>query len=54
MVNEQLGDDAPTQGEAIQLMGQLYTANLLQAEVPADTHTLFARYKKRKSREITS
>jgi len=53
-VSEQLGDDAPTQGEVIQLLGQLYTANLLQAEVPADTHTLFARYKKRKSREITS
>ena len=49
---EQLGDDAPTQGEVIQLLGQLYTANLLQAEVPADTHTLFARYKKRKQREI--
>jgi putative peptide zinc metalloprotease protein len=54
MANEQLGDDAPTQGEVIQLLGQLYTANLLQAEVPADTHTLFARYKKRKQREITS
>jgi len=52
--NEQLGDEAPTQGEAIQLLGQLYTSNLLQAEVPADTHTLFARYKKRKQREIAS
>ncbi len=52
LANEQLGDDAPTQGEAIQLLGQLYTSNLLQAEVPADTHTLFARYKKRKQREI--
>ena len=54
MVNEQLGDDAPTQGEAIQLMGQLYTANLLQAEVTADTHSLFQRYKKRRQREVTS
>ncbi|HEY4328120.1 MAG TPA: hypothetical protein VGN88_00165, partial [Phycisphaerae bacterium] len=53
MASEQLGDDAPTQGEVIQLLGQLYTSNLLQAEVPADTHTLFARYKKRKQREIT-
>jgi len=52
-VNAQLGDEAPTQGEVIQLLGQLYTANLLQAEVPADTYTLFARYKKRKTREIT-
>jgi putative peptide zinc metalloprotease protein len=52
--NEQLGDDAPTQGEVIQLLGQLYTSNLLQAEVPADTHALFARYKQRKQRELTS
>jgi putative peptide zinc metalloprotease protein len=52
LANEQLGDEAPTQGEAIQLLGQLYTSNLLMAEVPADTHTLFARYKKRKQREI--
>jgi putative peptide zinc metalloprotease protein len=54
IVNDQLGDDAPTQGEVIQLLGQLYTANLLQAEVSPDTHSLFARYKKRKTREITS
>jgi putative peptide zinc metalloprotease protein len=54
LANEQLGDEAPTQGEAIQLLGQLYTSNLLMAEVPADTHTLFARYKKRKQREIAS
>jgi putative peptide zinc metalloprotease protein len=54
LANEQLGDEAPTQGEAIQLLGQLYVSNLLMAEVPADTHTLFARYKKRKQREIAS
>ena len=54
VTNEQLGDEAPTQGEVIQLLGQLYTANLLQADVPADTHTLFSRYKQRKQREITS
>ncbi|NBB95478.1 MAG: peptidase M50, partial [Planctomycetes bacterium] len=32
--NDQLGDAAPTQGEAIQLLGQLYVANLLQSELP--------------------
>ncbi|HUO10370.1 MAG TPA: hypothetical protein VM008_18840 [Phycisphaerae bacterium] len=53
LVNEQLGDDAPTQGEAIQLLGQLYTSNLLQAEVTADCHSLFQRYKKRRHRELT-
>lgn len=52
--NEHLGDDAPTQGEVIQLLGQLYTSNLLQAELPADTHGLFGRYKKRVQREIRS
>jgi len=53
LTNDQLGDEAPTQGEVIQLLGQLYTSNLLQAEVSPDAHTLFARYKKRRSREIT-
>jgi len=52
IVSDQLGDDAPTQGEAIQLLGQLYTANLIAAEVAPDTHTLFNRYKKRRQREI--
>ena len=50
--NEQMGDDAPTQGEAIQLLGQLYTSNLLQAEMPADSHGLFNRYRKRVRREL--
>jgi len=50
----ELGDEAPTQGEVIQLLGQLYTSNLLQADTTPDTHALFARYKKRKQREITS
>ncbi len=50
--NEQLGDEAPTQGETIQLFGQLYTSNLLQSELPADSATLFARYKKRVQREV--
>ena len=50
--NEQLGDNAPTQGEAIQLLGQLYTSNLLQAELPPDAQGLFERFRKRKAREI--
>ena len=50
--NEQLGDSAPTQGEAIQLLGQLYTSNLLQAELPPDAEGLFNRYRKRKTREV--
>ncbi len=49
---EQLGDGAPTQGEAIQLLGQLYTSNLLQAELPPDAEGLFKRYQKRVRREV--
>ena len=50
--NEQLGDSAPTQGEAIQLLGQLYTSNLLMGDMPPDAEGLFRRYKKRVTREI--
>ena len=49
---EQLGDDAPTQGEVIQLLGQLYVSNLLQAELPPDAEAMFNRYRKRVRREV--
>jgi putative peptide zinc metalloprotease protein len=52
IASEQLGDNAPTQGEAIHLMGQLYTSNLLLADLPGDTEALFRRYRKRIRREI--
>ncbi|NIA06445.1 MAG: PqqD family peptide modification chaperone [Actinobacteria bacterium] len=50
--NEELADSAPTQGEVIQLLGQLYAANLLQAELPPDAEGLFNRYRKRIKREV--
>lgn len=50
--NEHLGDSAPTQGEAIQLLGQLHTSNLLHAELSPDTESLFRRYRKRVTREV--
>lgn len=50
--NDQLADTAPTQGEVIQLLGQLYTANLLQAELPPDAEGLFKRYRNRIKREV--
>lgn len=50
--NQQLGDAAPTQGEAIQLLGQLYTSNLIHADLPADAAGMFDRYKKRMSRQV--
>jgi len=50
--NEQFGDAAPTQGEAIQLLGQLYCSNLLYAELAPDSESLFNRYRTRIQREI--
>lgn len=50
--NEQLGDEAPTQGEVIQLLGQLYGMNLLYADMPADVEGLFNRYRRRVKREV--
>ena len=41
-----LGDDAPTQDEAIQLMGQLHAADVLQCDVPPDTEELFNRHQR--------
>ncbi|MEM9414497.1 MAG: PqqD family peptide modification chaperone [Planctomycetota bacterium] len=53
IATEQLGHDAPTQGEVIQLLGQLYTNNLLEADLPPDVEGMFDRYRKRKQREVT-
>lgn len=47
-------DDAPGQEDVIQLLTQLYFANLLYFETPADSSKLFERYKKRRQREIQS
>jgi putative peptide zinc metalloprotease protein len=46
------GDEALTQNEAIQVLGQLYAANLLQADLPPDAEGLFQRYRKRKGKEL--
>src|ERR1051325_9571322 len=45
IVSEDMADAAPTQNEAIQLLGQLYTSNLLQAEMAPDAEQLFTRYR---------
>jgi len=50
--NEQFGDAAPTQGEVIGLLGQLYCSNLLYADLAPDTESLFNRYRTRIQREI--
>ena len=44
-------DEAPGQEAVIQLLSQLYFANLLQYDLPADSAQLFERYKRLKQRE---
>jgi len=51
---EQNPEEAPGQEDVIQLLSQLYFANLLYYEIPADSAKLFERYKKRKQRELQS
>jgi putative peptide zinc metalloprotease protein len=43
LAQRQLGDDAPTQDEIIELLGQLHSADLLQTDVPPDALELFDR-----------
>jgi putative peptide zinc metalloprotease protein len=43
MALERLGDDAVSQDEVIQLLGQLHSADVLQCDVPPDTAELFRR-----------
>ncbi|MDH3585337.1 MAG: PqqD family protein, partial [Phycisphaerae bacterium] len=50
--NTAFGDSAPTQGEVIRLLGQLYTSNLLHADLPPDAQQMFSRYHKRVTREV--
>jgi len=50
--NEQLGDGAPTQGEVIQLLGQLHAMNLLYVDLPPDAQGLLNRYRRRVQREV--
>lgn len=47
-------DDAPGQESVIQLLSQLYFANLLQYDQATDAAQLFERFKKRRQREIQS
>jgi len=51
---ERYPEDAPGQEDVIQLLTQLYFANLLHFEMAADSSKLFERYRKRRQREIRS
>ncbi len=43
---ERLGDDAPTQNEVVQLLGQLHSTDMLLCDVPPDTAELLRRSRK--------
>jgi putative peptide zinc metalloprotease protein len=47
-------DNAPGQEDVIRLLAQLYAANLLHSDLPADSARLFERYRQRREREIKS
>jgi putative peptide zinc metalloprotease protein len=52
MNNRRFGDRALTQGEAIQLLGQLHGLNLLQTDLPPNAEALFNRHRRRVRRQI--
>ena len=45
-------ENAPGQEEVIQLLSQLYLANLLHCDASNDSEALFKRYQRRRSQEI--
>ena len=50
----QLGDNAPTQDEMIQLLSQLYQADVLQSDVPPDAAELLKRHETQERRKWQS
>lgn len=52
VAHEQLGDEAPTQDEAITVLGQMHTSNLLHSEMPGDAELLLRRRTRARHREM--
>src|ERR1700749_1333663 len=52
LVGGQLEDDAPTQPEVIQILSQLYAANLVETDIPPDATVLLRRHKKQQQRKL--
>ncbi len=52
LVGGQLADDAPTQPEVIQLLSQLYAANVIETDVPPDALVLLRRHKQLQKRQM--
>ncbi|HVZ93332.1 MAG TPA: HlyD family efflux transporter periplasmic adaptor subunit [Phycisphaerales bacterium] len=51
---ESIGDDAPTQPEAIQVLSQLFAANLLLVDAPPDAVAILRRRTERRTRQAAS
>ncbi|MEM1330863.1 MAG: PqqD family peptide modification chaperone [Planctomycetota bacterium] len=52
LVTERRGDDAPTQPETVELLGQLYQSNLLSADISPETEQLLKRGRKRVGQKV--
>src|SRR5687767_9106115 len=52
LVGGTLADDAPTQPEVIQILSQLYAANLVETDIPPDATVLLRRHKKHMQRKL--
>jgi len=52
LVGGQLADEAPTQPEVIQILSQLYAANLLETNITPDATVLLRRHKQMVKRQI--
>ncbi|MCP5056884.1 MAG: PqqD family peptide modification chaperone [bacterium] len=53
-VAQRFGDDAPTQDEALQLLGVLHGAGFLRGDLPPDTAALFERVQEEERQEARS
>lgn len=51
IANESLKDEAPTQDEAITVLGQMHTSNLLHGELAGDAELLLRRRTRQRQRE---
>lgn len=52
LVGGQLADDAPTQPEVIQILSQLYSANLVETDISPDAQVLLRRHKRQLERRV--
>src|SRR6476646_1767819 len=52
LVGGQLADDAPTQPEVIQILSQLYAANLVETDISPDATVLLRRHKVQQKRQL--